>query len=337
MCADPMLNAKPVTRKCSATPRIAVPEAIVRRIWLILFVVFGFAVGPAETRGVEIGNPAPKWAIRDWIQGSPVDWEKPGDTNLYVLEFWATWCGPCRVTMPHLNAIQQRYQNQGVVVLGLSAEEPEVVRTYLKQAVTNVSYRIALDAAGATTERYFQAFSVSGIPHAFVIGRGGKVLWEGHPMMGLEETLQQLLDGSYDLKAARSSSEFLKDYQQYYSIEATVGSTPESKRLGLKMLEDAADQPILLHRLASVVLNDPRIRKRDVALALAAAKASLVGAGARNPIFLQTFAQAQFASGEREAAIRTQTAAVELVQSPDQRRTFQTQLDEFTKKAGAYK
>src|SRR5437764_4651078 len=65
---------------------------------------------------LKVGDPAPKLQMGKWIQGEPVTEFKPG--KAYLVEFWATWCGPCRVSIPHLNELHNKYKDQGLVVIG---------------------------------------------------------------------------------------------------------------------------------------------------------------------------------------------------------------------------
>src|SRR5512140_3275077 len=65
---------------------------------------------------LKIGDPAPKLQTGKWIQGDPVKgFEKD---KAYIVEFWATWCGPCRVSIPHLNEIHNKFKEKGLTVIG---------------------------------------------------------------------------------------------------------------------------------------------------------------------------------------------------------------------------
>lgn len=95
--------------------------------------------------------------------------------KVVMIEFWATWCGPCVAAIPHLNEFQQKYGPDGLRILGITDQEREVVETFQKATPSPIEYTIG--AGSFLGEKY----GVWGIPHAFVIGRDGKLLWHGHP------------------------------------------------------------------------------------------------------------------------------------------------------------
>jgi thiol-disulfide isomerase/thioredoxin len=89
-----------------------------------------------------------------------------------VLDFWATWCGPCRASMPHLNTMQERYGERGLVVLGLSVDdlEPRVVRRYADRL--RIKFRLAM-----ADERILGLYGpIRSIPTTFFINRRGEVV-----------------------------------------------------------------------------------------------------------------------------------------------------------------
>lgn len=92
-----------------------------------------------------------------------------------VLDIWATWCGPCRLDVPHLVEMTKEYEKKGVQVIGLTTENPEVdegkVRDFVKEF--NINYKIGW-ATAAVAQPLMQG-SMS-IPQTFVIGPGGKIL-----------------------------------------------------------------------------------------------------------------------------------------------------------------
>jgi thiol-disulfide isomerase/thioredoxin len=66
-----------------------------------------------------LGDAAPILRASKWLQGEEVKSFEPG--NVYVVEFWATWCGPCVMIMPHLAELQAEYRDKGVTIIGYSA------------------------------------------------------------------------------------------------------------------------------------------------------------------------------------------------------------------------
>lgn len=89
--------------------------------------------------------------------------------KVVLVNFWATWCGPCRIEMPHLEKLYQEYHKQGVVFLTISDEDPETIRQFLK--TQKYSFGSMVDAKSIVSSLY----GVRGIPHTFLIDRLGRV------------------------------------------------------------------------------------------------------------------------------------------------------------------
>jgi thiol-disulfide isomerase/thioredoxin len=140
-----------------------------------------------------LGDPAAPLSIQEWIQGGPID-VKDGKA-VYVVEFWATWCGPCRVSIPHLSALQKKLKDKGVVVVGISDESPATVKPFVQKMGATMDYAVASDKSAETAAAYMGAYGQNSIPTAFVVGKDGQVLWVGHPMGGLDRALDNILAG----------------------------------------------------------------------------------------------------------------------------------------------
>ncbi|HEY6463298.1 MAG TPA: redoxin domain-containing protein [Polyangiaceae bacterium] len=89
--------------------------------------------------------------------------------RVVLLDFWATWCGPCRVVIPKLDALQARFGAQGLSVLGVSTEEPQDVAVFTQRMGMN--YGVGADRHGQTTRSY----GVGSLPTLIVIDKRGVV------------------------------------------------------------------------------------------------------------------------------------------------------------------
>ena len=155
-----------------------------------------------------VGIKAPEITVAKWLKGKPT---KLGNGKINVVEFWATWCGPCKASIPHLTELQKKYKGK-VTFTGVSIwEDPKAtdnsyiqkVDDFVKEWGAKMDYTVAADGfEGAMAKNWMTASEGNGIPTAFIVGGDGKVLWIGHPMGGLDEALDQIIAGKYDLEAA---------------------------------------------------------------------------------------------------------------------------------------
>ena len=111
-----------------------------------------------------------------------------------VVDFWATWCAPCRVSMPRVQSVWREYRPKGVDLYSVDTDDPGAsreaeVREFLQQ--NNLEFPVVLDDGSATS-----AFSVAGLPTMVVVGRDGTVLWNhvGALTPGGERQLRDVLD-----------------------------------------------------------------------------------------------------------------------------------------------
>ncbi len=104
-----------------------------------------------------------------------------------IVEFWATWCPPCRASIPHMNGIHAKFKDKGLVIVGITKEDKKTVEKFLKEVPMN--YAVAQDDNGKMNKE----FGVTGIPHALLVDKAGKVVWEGHPMELKDAEIEKLI------------------------------------------------------------------------------------------------------------------------------------------------
>jgi thiol-disulfide isomerase/thioredoxin len=186
----------------------------------ILLNVCAFAsLGFTPLIAAELGDPAAELNIAHWVKGDPVHVAASGDHNVYVVEFWATWCPPCRASIPHLTELQKRFRDQKVIMIGISDEKEQTVASFVKNMGAKMDYRVAIDDNHKSTANYMQAYGIDGIPHSFVV-RDKKVLWQGHPMAGLDKALEEITANKYDLTKAKAKLKAETQYDQFREAAA---------------------------------------------------------------------------------------------------------------------
>jgi thiol-disulfide isomerase/thioredoxin len=128
-----------------------------------------------------LGQTAPRLVVEKWLTETPITAEK-----FVLVDFWATWCGPCRQSIPHLNALHAKFKDR-LVIIGLSDESERDVRAMKSP---KIDYPVAIDPHG----RMERAVEVKGIPHAMLIDPKGIVRFEGMPSYLTERGLERLLE-----------------------------------------------------------------------------------------------------------------------------------------------
>ena len=134
------------------------------------------------------GDPVGKLEVAHWVKGKPVDISK----GVNVVEFWATWCPPCRTSIPHLTKTQLKYKDRGVNIVGITNEALDTVEPFVNRMGKKMEYSVAVDNDRSTSNEFMGRYDVGGIPHAFVV-KDGKVVWHGHPMSGLDNAIENAL------------------------------------------------------------------------------------------------------------------------------------------------
>ena len=162
-----------------------------------------------------IGSKAPSIDIEHWF--STGDFDKVTRLRagkIYVIEFWATWCPPCRKAIPRIAKLQEKFASQDVQIISVTREDTEAVEKFLAKKVpgdskktfgeVTESYCLTADPDKSVTREYFYAAKQTSIPTAFIVGRTGRIEWIGSPFK-MEKPLEQIVADKWDRPAFKKS------------------------------------------------------------------------------------------------------------------------------------
>src|SRR5262245_62948194 len=204
----PPEGAKEVAELISSPQPVAPPQPVATR-------------RPAAPARVDlVGKDAIAFELQD-LDGNRVDLQSLKG-KVALLDFWASWCGPCVRELPHIEKLHRDFKDRGLVVLGVNNEEADVARAFVKNK--GYTFTSLVDEGREVAMKY----GVSGIPHVFVIGREGKVKWHA---------LGYGPGGEIDLRSAVEKALKGMDPPAFVSTRPGASVSPEEKALKI------ADQP----------------------------------------------------------------------------------------------
>jgi len=320
----------------------------------------------AEEVGPKVGDAAPELRVSEWIKGEPISRFERG--HVYVVEFWATWCGPCIFAMPHLSEVQRQYMDKGVTVIAVDVldEDLDAARALIKKMGITVENRVAIDANTTGEKAGVMAKAWLGdnraIPRCVIVDRDTKIAWIGHPMR-VDGPLQAVVAGTYhaakqaeidrkfeDLDRELGEAKRDKQWQRVLAIldqMHTVDpfSTPLNYTTRLKALIELGDYSVankfakelvsessdlrLIGQLVGQLLGAPDKSKLDMDFVLAMARKASRNGESDDPVALSALARAFEAKQDKAAAIKVWTKMLQLDDPIIDKDSLKTRLDKL--------
>jgi len=298
---------------------------------------------PGGRKKLTVGDPAPTLNVETWVKGE----FNPSADAPYVIEFWATWCGPCKRSIPHLTQLQEEYGDEGLQIVGISTDEDaNLVKKFVAQQGMKMDYTIGVDNRRRTQRSWMDKAGLKGIPAAFIVNKNGIIQFIGNPLEEeFEETLAKVMTGRYDLKKEETAQPAIDGAKQFRSLNSWADAEKHYKdainvdpyifaELNLELFEmllleqgDTAgayklvadialsrgsEDPELLTWFAKMIATDERIRgtkkRMDVAMHLATT-AQVFAKKKTDPLYLSTIALVHYANGDFDEAIEWQRKA----------------------------
>jgi thiol-disulfide isomerase/thioredoxin len=285
----------------------------------------GFVLVPPE-RPLGVGDAAPALFVEAWLHGEPVKLFAPG--TVYVIEFWATWCGPCLADVPRLSELARAYPGRVEVVGATSSDRwgnsLDAVRKFIAAKGARLAYHVAwlpesvgpAGDVGIHRNPWFRQAGLESLPTAFVVDGRGRIAWIGDPLT-LDGPLRRILAGDWDLLAASRRWEDIRRAEgQRQKLDQLLesGDAAAARALAFRLVRlEGGDDPRLLSLVAAAIGGSPLKSDRgllEIAFEAAARAVSLTGRKA--PGMLDVLAGVQFLRGDVTGAIETEEAAIAL-------------------------
>ena len=272
-----------------------------------------------EPKKLTIGDKAPPIDIAHWIKGDKIDEFESG--KVYVVEFWATWCGPCIASMPHLSELQEKYNDYDVKFIGVSDEPLQTVVNFLFEEYKGdgkihndrTHYTLTTDPDESVKNDYFRAAGQRGIPTAFIIGKDTKIEWIGHPI-SMDDPLEAVVKDTWDREEARTNFETAQ-------AAAAERMKTQQKFATAMRAEDWATAVELnwnnangLNGVAWTIADNANVKNRDFDIALKAAKRANELTDEKDVAILDTLARVYYETGDLKSALMWQRKAAENLQ-----------------------
>ncbi len=267
---------------------------------------------------LKIGDPAPPLQIKEWVRGDAVNLKTDAAKRIHLVEFWATWCPPCKASVPLLTRFQKKHQKD-LVVIGVTDPDPyrnspTEIKQFVKEQGTEMAYTIAIDDNGATSRAYLPEETV-GIPYAYLVGRDGRIVWDGSPLdPALETVIPEVIEGKYDVAKAKAAAQVEQRVGKIFQeaeLAYQMGRIDEVWRLMIEILKaDPANEPAM-QLLTGIYASEPKRAEEYKSVMRGHIAKNKADAKAMHLLAVTLCANDDFASRSPELAIEAAKAAYE--------------------------
>ena len=217
---------------------------------------------------LHVGDAPPALTADQWLQGAEVKSFEKG--KIYVVEFWATWCGPCIVMMPHMAEMQHEFKDRGVTFIGYSKKDQnntlEKVEAFVKRRGPKLGYTFCFGEEKDVYDSWMGAAGQNGIPCCFVVDRETKIAYIGHPMY-LDLVLPKVVEGKYSPDDAKAVDAAEKDTDAVF--EALSGKPEDALKALANFEKKYPSMDKVPYFVAPRLMNTLKSKKYDDALILA--------------------------------------------------------------------
>ncbi len=274
-----------------------------------------------------IGSSAPELSIAKFVKGDSVDGFESG--QVYVVEFWATWCSPCIKAFPHLSDMQESY-GEDVRFIGVNVwerqkgqERMDLVEEFVAKQGERMRYTVAVEDGSSMSDNWMKPAGQNGIPAAFIVDGDAKIAWVGHPGE-IDKPLEAIVAGEFDSETAATEAwkqQVLSAAFQSFARSLQSGEDlDKARKIGNILVDDhLVDEPRGLNAVAWMLLNSEAegVGMHDYQMALKAAAVACDKTEWKDWGVLDTYALAMHKTGDTVSAIKWQQKAIELAKVDD--------------------